>query len=59
MFMGTREGSRPMNLSGGRRHCSGHGGARRAREEQWVGPGNAWEGERAKGVERGLGGGLK
>ena len=47
------------NLGGGRRQGSGHGGGWRARGGEWVGPGGAREGERAKGVERGLGGGLK
>ena len=47
------------NLGGGRRHCSGHGDARRARGGKWVGTGGAWDGESGKEVERGLGGGLK
>src|SRR3954467_8423731 len=57
--MGTREGSRPTNLSGGRWLGSDHGRGWKARGGEWVGPGDAREGERAKGVERGLGGGVK
>ena len=46
------------NLGGVRRLGSGHGERRRARREGWLGLGDVREGERAKGVERGLGGGL-
>ena len=50
-----REARDSPNLARGRWRFSVHGGIWRARGGKWVGPGGAREGEKAKGVETGLG----